>query len=324
MKLVRTVRGDIPPEQLGFTLGHEHLIGHPPQGHDEGDLYLSDEDDAVRELEAFRRAGGGALVEMTTVDYHRNVRALERISRRTGVHVVAATGFNKAKFAESYSSMLGEEEIATWMISEITEGIIEPPAFVNAHGVRSSVRAGIIKGSSSLDGPTAGEEKVLRAAAQTHFATGAPVSTHTEKATWALEQASYLIDRGVAPGKLLIGHLDFLPDLTLLGEIASLGVFLGLDQFSKEKYLSDAKRIDLVLGLCAAGFDEQLILSGDMARRSYWSVHGGPGFLHLPNRIDPMLAAHGLTQAQRNRLFKDNPARWLELDVQHSWNRKQM
>jgi 5-phospho-D-xylono-1,4-lactonase len=315
MKVVRTVRGDIPPGQLGFTLGHEHLIGHPPSGDGEGDLHLNDEDEAARELRAFRAAGGGALVEMTTVDYHRDAGALERLSGRTGVHVVAATGFNKAKFAGRYSGVLGEEETAAWMISEILQGITEPPAFVNAHGVRLSVRAGLIKGSSSLGGPTTSEEKVLRAAAQAHRATGAPVSTHTEKGTWALEQASYLIDRGVAPGKILIGHLDFLPDLPLLCEIASLGVFLGIDQFSKEKYLPDAQRVDLVVGLFAAGFAGQLILSGDLARRSYWSVQGGPGLAHLPGRIDPMLAAHGLTSGQRDRLFRENPARWLEIDA---------
>jgi 5-phospho-D-xylono-1,4-lactonase len=313
MKIVRTVLGDIPPERLGFTLGHEHLIGHPPQEHDEADLHLGDEAAAARELTAFRSAGGGALVEMTTVDYHRDAGALARLSRRAGVHIVAATGFNKAKFAERYSSVLAEEELAAWMVSEVREGITEPPAFVCGGGERLDVHAGLIKGSSSLDGPTAGEAKVLSAAARAHVETGAPVSTHTEKGTWALEQASYLIERGVAPATLLIGHLDFRPDLALLLEIASLGVYLGLDQFSKEKYLPDEQRVDLVADLFSAGYGEQLILSGDLARRSYWSAHGGPGFAHLPTRIDAMLASVGLSHVQRDLLFKGNPTRWLAL-----------
>ncbi len=309
---VRTVLGDVMPEALGLTLGHEHLYGQPPAEYAEDDLCLTDYDAAAAELTAFKQAGGAAVVEMTTVDYGRDVRVLKQLSQSTGVHIIAATGFNKAKFADRYSSSLSEVQLTSWMITEVTEGIKEPPDFVALGSEQTDVRAGVIKGSSSLNGPTVHEEKVLRAAAAAHLKTGAPVSTHTEKASWAIEQAAYLIDHGVRPEKLLIGHLDFQPDVAFLCELASSGVYLGLDQFSKEKYLPDDKRLELVVQLFEVGYGAQLILSGDLARYSYWSVSGGTGLPHLPHTVQARLNRAGLSNTQLNQLFRDNPARWLQ------------
>ena len=313
MSVVRTVLGDVAPDALGFTLAHEHLVGQPPAEFAEDDLCLTSEADAVSELKDFASVGGGALVEMTTVDYGRDVSALKRISEVAGVPIIAATGFNKAKFADRYSGELTEDELTSWMIREVSEGISEPPEFVQKTSSPTQIKAGVIKGSSSLNGPTPAEQKVLHAVAQAHLETGAPVSTHTEKATWALEQASFLIENGVKPEKLLIGHLDFKPDVKFLVELASLGVYLGLDQFSKEKYLPDAERVNLVVELLERGC-ERLLLSGDLARRSYWRVSGGEGFRHLPKTVCSRLKAAGLTDGQLEQLFVQNPKRWLQFE----------
>lgn len=309
--MIRTVLGDVVPEALGFTLCHEHLFGRPPPEFAEEDLSLTGEATALLELTDFKKAGGSAVVEMTTPDYGRNVAALQRLSRQSGVHLVAATGFNKAKFADRHSSELSEDDLVAWLVAEVSESIVEPPFFIAGASETTTARAGLIKASTSLDGPTEHEEKVLRAAAEAHRQTGAPVSTHTEKATWALEQALYLIDQGVAPAKLLIGHLDFKPDLARLSDIAALGVRLGLDQFSKDKYLPDAERVNLVVALGERGFGKQLLLSGDLARKSYWRAFGGVGLRHLPVTVTRLLHEAGLTDAGLKQLFVDNPRDWL-------------
>jgi phosphotriesterase-related protein len=313
MSIIRTVLGDIAPDELGFTLGHEHLIGHPPQEFAEDDLTLDSEDAAVRELDYLNKAGGRALIEMSTGDYARDVYALARVSKAANVHVVAATGFNKAKFADRYSNTLSEDELTQWMIDEVTVGITEPPDFVSdaPQTSQQTVKAGLLKGATSLNGPTEAETKVLQAVTRGHQATGAPVSTHTEKATWALEQATFLLDHGVTANKLLIGHLDFRPDLDYLAEVASLGVYIGLDQFGKAKYLSDEARVDLVIGLLERGHTN-ILLSGDMARHSYWQVFGGPGLAHIPKVIVPMLRAAGVGEEVLEHLFIYNPRNLLQ------------
>jgi 5-phospho-D-xylono-1,4-lactonase len=79
VKIIRTVLGDIPPDGLGLALGHDHLMTHPPDDVTDTDLVMDDLEAATRELELFRSAGGSAIVEMTTVDYGRDVGELEQL-----------------------------------------------------------------------------------------------------------------------------------------------------------------------------------------------------------------------------------------------------
>ncbi len=299
--IVRTITGDIAPQQLGLTLGHEHVFARPPAEVTDPDLYLDDEECAAAELVAFRQAGGGAIIEMTTVDYGRDVAALARLARRTGVHVIAATGYNKGKFADRISSKLSTPAIAAWMIGEVRDG-----ADGTAHP------AGVIKASSSLNGPTADERRVFEAAAEAHRATGAPVSTHTERGTWALEQVELLGRFGVAPHRILVGHLDLRPDIGYLSEVAATGAFLGFDQFGKAKYLPDGERVRLIVALVAAGYGGRVIISGDMARRSYHVAYGGgPGLAHIPSTVLPALREAGLSDADVRQIGVLNPMHFL-------------
>jgi phosphotriesterase-related protein len=312
--IIRTVLGNIPPHDLGLTLGHDHLMTHPPEDVTDSDLVMDDVQAATRELEAFKRAGGGAVVEMTTVDYGRDALRLEWASRDSGVHVIAATGFNKGVFADRLTSSRSLEEISAWMVREVQDGVAwSMPDKLVPFEEYSRARAGLIKASSGLNGANANEHKVFEAAIQAHHLTNAPIGTHTEKGTWGLEQARLFLGSGVPAQKILIGHLDLKPDLPYLLEIASLGVNLGFDQFSKEKYLPDRERVHLVVKLCEAGYSRQLILGGDMARKSYFkSYGGGPGLEHIPTTIRPMLLEAGLSLETVADLLEHNPRRWLE------------
>lgn len=302
--IVRTVLGDIDPGKLGMTLGHEHIYAVPPAEVTDRDLYLDDEALAQRELELFKEAGGRSVIEMTTVDYGRDAATMVRISAASGVHLIAATGYNKGKFADRISGSLTTEAIAAWMTGEVRNGMDGGTA-----------RAGLIKASSSLGGPNPNERRVFEAAAAAHRATNAPISTHTEQGTWAIGQVQLLGDNGVKPDRILVGHLDLKPDLGYLRDVAATGCFMGLDQFAKAKYLADADRIALVVALVADGHAHQLMLSGDMARRSYHQAHGGgPGFAHIPTTIRHSLGEAGLTSTQIEQLLVGNARRFLSFD----------
>ena len=311
-RFIRTVLGDINPDSLGVTLDHDHLYTLPPEDVTDPDLRMDSEEAAIRELEDFRRAGGGGVVEMTTVDYGRDGAALARVSRASGVHVVATTGFNKGVFADRLTASKSIEDIAAWMTREVSVGLerfcdAQPHAEDAAH-----VRAGLIKASSGLRSANENELKVFAAAIQAHRRTGAPIGTHTEKGTWALEQVRLFVDGAVNLEKVLIGHLDLNPDLRYLLEVASTGTRMSFDQFGKSKYLSDASRVDLVVKLCEAGHARQLLLGGDMARRSYFKSYGGqPGLAHVPTTIRAMLE-DALPLETVQDLLVGNARRWLE------------
>lgn len=302
--IVRTVLGDVAPEALGPTLGHEHVFARPPEDVTDPDLRIDDEEKSAAELVAFQAAGGSAVVDMTTRDYGNDAAALARISRAAGVHVIAATGFNKGKFADRLSGSMKTAEIAAWMIGDVRDGI-----------AGTTVCAGVIKASSSLEGPNANERRVFEAAAETHAATGAPISTHTEKGTWADGQVELLTRLGVPVSRILIGHLDLKPDLAYLRDIAASGVFLGFDQFSKTKYLADRKRIELIASLVADGHGSQIVVSGDLARRSYLLSWGGsPGYRYFLTDLATEFSRFGVDSRQYLDFLQGNTRRLLAFD----------
>ena len=99
MSPVRTVLGDIPSERLGMCFAHEHLVidgGVAKLVNPE--ISLQRVADAVAELRPCVAAGLRAVVDAMPADAGRNVVKLAEISRRAGVHVVAATGLHHARY----------------------------------------------------------------------------------------------------------------------------------------------------------------------------------------------------------------------------------
>jgi phosphotriesterase-related protein len=305
MAIIRTVCGDIRPDQLGPTYLHEHLLTAPPAFVPNPDYTMDSEPIAIRELQRFRDAGGRAIIEMTTRDYGRNPDGLRRVAQQADVHVLAITGWQKHKISQPWLAERSINELADQMIAEIEQGIDG-----------STVRAGLIKASSSLDRITAEEEKAFRAAARAHHETGALISTHTEAGSMALEQVALLRSEGVDPARMLIGHLDRKMDYAYHLAVLQTGVTIGYDQIGKEKYAPDAMRIEFLLRLIEAGYTQQIALSGDMARRSSWPGYGnwgGPGLTHILWRFIPWLHERGLPPAIINQILVENPARLLAI-----------
>lgn len=297
---IRTVQGDIPASELGFCLPHEHVLGQPPAQFVHDDLRMDSRSAALNELRRYYAAGGRALVEMTTPDYGRDAAGMLWLAEHSGVRLVAASGFNKEKFSAAFLDA-SVEALAERFIREIEHGL---------DGTRA--RAGLVKAASMLDEISPRAEKMFHAAAMAHLATGAPVSTHTEAGTMALEQIDLLTGAGVEPAHIVIGHLDRKLDWNYLLEIAQRGVYLGFDQIGKRQYALDAQRVEFILRLEEAGFGKQILLAGDMARRSYWKSYGNPdapGLVYIPERFLPQLRHAGLSQAQIDDLTVHNPAR---------------
>lgn len=303
-RFVRTVLGDVPPAELGLTLCHEHLVTAPaPRLRDGDDLLLDDEDRAVRELEVFFRAGGGALIELTVTEFGRDVAALHRVSERSGVHVVAATGHVSEDYWEGVLDIDARsvDTLADEMVTDLTVGIDGTP-----------IRAGIIKAGSSHNAITDTEARVLTAAARAQAATGAPITTHTTAGTMAPDQARILTDSGADPSRVCLGHLDRRLRYGELRALAREGFTLGFDCISKEWYEPDARRIETIVRLVDEGLGDRICLSGDLARRSSWvSWGGGPGFSYIPWRFVPWLRRAGLDETAVHRLTVENPARLL-------------
>jgi phosphotriesterase-related protein len=299
--MIRTVTGDIRPAALGICSAHEHLLGRPHDPAADEDLCLTDERAATAELAGFSAAGGRALVEMSPADYGRDAAGLARLAHASGVQIICTTGNHKEAISRR---QVGDDSIgalAERYIRDIVVGIGD-----------TGVRAGVIKAGSSHEVITPLERRVFAAAALAHHATGAPISTHTEAGTMALEQIALFAAHGVAPQHLLIGHLDRRMHLPFLCAVADTGATIGFDQLGKPRYGTDEQRIAMLVQLCDHGYGRQVTLGGDHARRSSWACHGGAtGLAHLPQRIMPALRAAGLADTTIDHLVRGNAARVL-------------
>lgn len=303
MTKIQTVSGVIEPEELGVTYCHDHLLFVPPPPFDDQDpdMRLDDVDKLIQEMKYFKLAGGSCIVEMTTIEMGRSPSGMKKISEDSGIHVIAATGFNKDKFCNKDVTDLSIDQIVSNMVTDLLEGMDG-----------TTVKAGLIKASSSLNQITEQEEKVFKAAIKAHHRTGAPISTHTEAGTMALEQVELFTQGGVKPEHILIGHLDRKLDWDYLSKVAETGVYMGFDQISKEKYYPDAERIAIIKRLIEEGHGHQVMLSGDIARKSYVPSYGfgyGPGYTYILWRFLPWMLESGISTRAAQDILINNPSK---------------
>jgi 5-phospho-D-xylono-1,4-lactonase len=313
MPSVRTILGDVDADSLGIIYFHEHTISQPPRhyAHWEQDLVLDDVAAASRELAEFMSVGGTCVVDGTTIDYGRDAAASAEVARRSGCHVVATAGYNKAAYFTP--------DIESASLDELAE-VIARDANIGMDG--TTCRAGILKFGTSYRHMTPAEERAARAVCRVQRATGLPLYTHTEAGTFALEQLELMEGEGVDTARVCVGHLDRNPDLWYLRQIARRGVFIGIDQIAKLKYATDDERIDLIIALIEAGCRRRILISGDMARRSYLTAYGGgPGLQYLAGIFVPRLLhelrRRGLTASDADRVGEElliqNPRDFLSI-----------
>ncbi|MEO5941540.1 MAG: aryldialkylphosphatase [Candidatus Limnocylindrales bacterium] len=311
MTFVRTVLGDIDPSVLGVTYAHEHLVidgGRPVAI--SADFQLNDLDKLTGELRAAAAAGLQAAIDMMPADCGRNPVLLAELSRRSGVHLVGATGLHHERFTgpAHWSLLATEDEIADLFVADIEVGIDERD-YTGPIVRRTDVRAGVIKIAGSLGGPSERDRPIFRAAARAHARTGVPVHTHCEAGTGALEQVRLLTDEGVPPSHLSLSHVDKVVDRAYQRELFETGAFVVYDQAFR---WGDAANGTLRLLEWAAedGRLGQVMLGLDAARQGYLTAYGGsPGLTFLLREFTDLLDARGLHARARRRMLVDNPAR---------------
>lgn len=338
---IQTVRGNVVPDQLGITLPHEHLyvdlaeqvIGPPIDPYMReiaakpvdcsvvGDLLrnpmisadslrLLDVDVAISELNYFKAAGGKSLVDQTSKWSKGDPRILQKISKTTGINIIAASAYydTPIEYLESRSI----DQLADELVREVTEGFDG-----------TDIKAGIIGEIHTTWPLKSFEEKQLRAAARAQVRTGAPLSIHPS--CWDKE-ALTLIDiaesEGVNPQRIMICHLDHVMDYEYHKAVASRGVYVEYDRCGIERYGGDferrmklfprdPERITGILELIAGGYLNQILLSHDVCMKIELKRYAGPGYGHILRYIVPMLRQRGVSDTEINTILVSNPARML-------------
>jgi phosphotriesterase-related protein len=298
---VMTVLGPVAPEELGITMMHEHIL--IKLGSLDGTL--DDVDLAIDELRSYQEAGGRTIVDVTTIGLGRNVEALIRVARETGLHIVAPTGYYLESGYPRYVYEMSTAALADRMVAEITEGI-------DGTAVRAGIIGEIGTGPKAI---TPAEERVFRAAAWAQVRTGAAITTHTYFQELAMDQLAIFEEEGVDLRRVVVGHLGDLRDIEQLRAIARKGAYLGIDHVGLELFQRDHQRARIVARLIREGFLLQILISMDVCFRSRLRWWDGTGYAHLLVNFLPMLRAEGVTESEIETMLIDNPRRVLAFDV---------
>ena len=311
MTFVRTVLGDIDPTALGVTYAHEHLVidgGRPVLM--QPDFDLGDVEAMAQEVAAAAALGLRSVVDAMPCDAGRNARKLAELSRLTGVNIVAPTGLHHERYygPAHWSHRVSVDELADLFVADIEEGI-DANDYAGPIVHRTAIRAGVIKVAGSDGGLSSRDLRVFEAAAQAHQRTGAPILTHCEGGTGALEQVRALMDLGVAAGHIALSHVDKIVDRGYHRELLGSGAFGEYDGSFRWGERPNGT-VQLIAWAVEDGLDDRILLGMDAARRGYYRVHGGsPGLTWLLDGFSTVMAEHGLGEDVRHRLFVDDPRR---------------
>ena len=312
---VETVRGRIATADLGVTLMHEHvfvlspeiMVNHPEGWGDE----QAREDAAVEKLNALKAIGVDTIVDPTVIGIGRYIPRIQRVAARTDLQIVVATGIYTYNDVPMYfhfsgpgTALGGPETMTELFVRDINDGIAD-----------TGVKAAILKCATDEPGLTPGVDRVLRAVAQAHRATGVPITTHTHAhSRRGLDQQRVFAEEGVDLSRVIIGHSGDTTDFDYLEEMVAAGSYLGMDRFGVDNILSFDDRVDVVARMCERGHAGKMVLAHDASCHIDWLpeaelpiVLPNWHYLHIHNDVLPALRARGVTEEQITTMLVDNP-----------------
>lgn len=317
MSRANTVLGPVPTEELGIVAVHEHIGYGMPGCELDTRWWKSPEqryEETVPKLRRFHEYGGGTFVDATGICNGRDVDYYKSLSAKTGVNIVACTGFVGGDSALPFFARATVEYLAEQFIHEITVGIGE-----------TGSKAGIIKvGVSRGFRMTELDKRIYRAAARAAVGTGVPIFTHL--AVDSQPAIDIFGEEGLPLDRVLFGHVD---DGVSQGkvrdtEIADMGGRLGFDTFGYDLELPDPpfwgrrrnERLEHFLRFVRGGYVDRVLASAD----ANCSPLGWPGVKgHTVNyifeQLMPDLRDAGIDEDTITRIFVENPADFLTINT---------
>lgn len=307
---VMTVTGPADSAGLGQTLIHEHVLVDWI-GADSTGYHRWNRDEVIEKvlpylLEAADH-GIQTLFECTPAYLGRDPYILRELSERSGVRIVTNTGYYGAvenRFMPGHAWEESAEELAARWIDEFENGIDD-----------SDIHPGFLKISVQGDGPLSDlHQKLVRAAAITHLATGMTIVSHTPGDEPALEQAELLMAEGVSRSAWVWTHAQA-GSLEMQMQLARDGAWISLDNFNYNPIRSPGDEGNLewfltrLSELKEANLLNRVLISHDAGYFNPDEPDGGTfrGYSDISEYLLPALAEIGFTEEEIEQLLVRNP-----------------
>jgi len=271
-KKVKTVLGEIDKNELGITDAHNHLWISKQAMEISNAPVLDEQENIVNELIAYRQIGGGSQLDCQPGGAGRDGNQLRLISKASGVHVIACTGFHlHYYYPDDYKIWTMDiDQAAEYFLNEIQEGLEETRLV-------GPVFPGFIKiavGETLNESP----RDLMEAAFLASKESGLLIEMHTEKGASVEDFLTFFEHLGLEKDRLVICHIDKRPDAGLHIELAQAGYLLEYDTFFRPKYKPEDNLWPLLSRMVNAGLSESIAVATDLADSTLWNSMGdGPG-----------------------------------------------
>jgi predicted metal-dependent phosphotriesterase family hydrolase len=302
---VNTVNGVISPDQMGFTLPHEHVLVDFI-GADSAELPRYTRDAAlkvilpqIRKLQSF---GVKTFVECTPRFLGRDPLLLKQLADSTGIRIITNTGYygaQKNKFIPDSIQTMTPEKIASFWIDEFNNGIGD-----------TGIKPGFIKIAVERSDLSEFHARLARAAAIAHKATGLTVMSHTGPASGALRQLDILKKEGVSPEAFIWTHAHNEKDSMKHVLAAKMGAWVALDAYwGSNGQLTQF--VQFVVNMKNNQCLHRLLLSQDAGWYDPDKPNGSNYHPHtlIFEQLIPALREAGITEKELQQIFVDNPAK---------------
>jgi phosphotriesterase-related protein len=320
MAHVQTLRGPVDTGALGRVLIHEHVFLMNMEYTENYRPDFFEEPTAARaaaKLNALKAAGIDTIIDLTVLGLGRHIPSLTKVAAQTDVNIIVSTGVYTFDEVPGPFAFYGPglfhdapEPMVAHFIKDIREGI-----------AGTDIKAGELKCAIDVPGLRPGVERVLRAVARAHLATGTPITVHTApQAETGLIAQQVLASEGVNLEDVIIGHCGDTRDIEYLTKLADKGSILGMDRFGIHFTITTEQRVRTIAEMVKRGYVDQLTLSHDCACWSdffptvdaYNRAMPDHHYLFIHDQVIPALLESGVTQRQIDKMFIDNPRRHFE------------
>lgn len=297
MNKIRTVLGDISSDKIGMTYTHEHIYSRPYTSEMDPTLAITDIDLSIKELINFKNAGGVTLVEGTAIDYGRNPEIMRKASKKSGVNLIATTGYYLHDHNPDNISGISIEELADVFIKDILFGMDS-----------GNIKAGQIKCAVSPLYIHENEEKCLKAAAVAQRKTNAPIWIH-HGGIMGMEILDILEENGADLSKVVLGHVDRNPDTFDYKQIAKRGCYMSVDNLVRIYRYPLEENIRILKDLLDMDKLDWIFISADFGRYTYYKAYGGgPGLEYIIKKFIPRFMKEcELSEEDIKQIFINNP-----------------
>lgn len=310
-KNIMSVTGKVKKEDMGYCQCHDHLfIARGKSSHINPMLRIDDFDKTVTELHSYFNSGGRTIVDAQPIGCGRMSENLVRASKKSGVNIIASTGFHKLSFYPENHWIFTEDEdtLSDIYIDEIKKGMyLNTDIKLNKEKIEA--KTGIIKTALDTCGINGDYEKVFTAAANAAVETKIPLLCHIESGSDAMMLANFFLSKGVKANSIIFCHLDRARyDFEYHKEIAEMGIYLEYDTIGRFKYHSDEDEIKLIAFMIENGYRNQMLVGLDTTRARLKSYGGEIGLTYLLDSFIPKMRSYGIDYTSIKDIMVNNPA----------------